>query len=80
MKLNKDEARLLAAVLDDCNVAYIYGRTLKEANDIAAMCKDLQDRLDEFGVDERRNGRTSLDDFADLIRRMIKSFKQKMER
>jgi hypothetical protein len=66
MKLTKDEARILAAALEE----YKY-EIVNKFYDLKLMPKldQLQERLEKSGKDERRTGRTSLDDFHDCLKR-----------
>lgn len=66
MKLTKDEARILGEVLRDGK----YDINKSEVP-ISIMDKfvDLENRLLEFGKDNRRTGRTSMDSFTDCLKR-----------
>lgn len=70
MKLTKDEARILANALEDWWPRDRY----KDGNkgDIFQALSNLEVRLEEFGKDKRRNGRTSMDNFTDLLKRYAK--------
>lgn len=67
MKLTKDEARILAAAISD----FKYRIVEETMRDLRCMDKlnELEDRLEEFGKDKRRTGRTSQNDWSDLIKR-----------
>lgn len=67
MKLTKDEARILAAAIGD----FKYRIVEETMRDLRLMDKlnELEDRLEEFGKDKRRTGRTSQNDWSDLIKR-----------
>ncbi len=67
MKLTKDEARILAAAIGD----FKYIIVEETMRDLRCMDKlnELEDRLEEFGKDKRRTGRTSQNDWSDLIKR-----------
>ena len=67
MKLTKDEARILAAAIGD----FKYRIVEETMRDLRCMDKlnELEDRLEEFGKDKRRTGRTSQNDWSDLIKR-----------
>lgn len=73
MKLSKDEARILAHTLNDSKkslhdeIAFYY----KEFDCIDVLTS-LQLKLSKFGNDKRREGRTSLNDFNDCLRRYVK--------
>ena len=66
MKITKDESRILAAALNSFKwdlheTAYIDGLTSK--------INSLEMKLENFGKDKRRIGRTSQDDWSDLMKR-----------
>jgi hypothetical protein len=67
MKLTKDEARILSAAIGD----FKYRIVEETMRDLRCMDKlnDLEERLEEFGKDKRRTGRTSQNDWSDLIKR-----------
>lgn len=65
MKISKDEARILAAALHNFKF---------EVNDrhqpgVFDALKKLEEKLDFFGKDQRRTGRTSQDDWSDCLKR-----------
>jgi hypothetical protein len=64
MKLTKDEARILASALE---VAKFEFQTLPTG--AFGKLEALENRLESFGKDKRRTGRTSQDDWSDLMRR-----------
>lgn len=64
MKLTKDEARILADALKMAKFEYT---TLSFK--IFDKLSNLENRLDDFGKDKRRTGRTSQDDFNDCLKR-----------
>ncbi len=66
MKLTKDEARILSEVLSEGKYEMV-----KDYNNFNFMEKleDLQNKLYEFGKDRRRTGRTSQNDWYDLVTR-----------
>jgi hypothetical protein len=68
MKLTKDEAAILARALELAKYEMAV-----EKGDLPAL-DIFEDKLREFGKDKRREGRTSLDSWADLMKR----FKRKM--
>lgn len=72
MKLTKDEARVLA----HCIYTYKYEGGKLLDGEFTAL-EDLEYRLEEFGRDGRRNGRTSLDSLTDCVKRFIKKYKTK---
>jgi len=67
MRLTKDEARILSAAIGD----FKYRIVEETMRDLRCMDKlnDLEERLEEFGKDKRRTGRTSQNDWSDLIKR-----------
>ncbi len=68
MRITKDEARILAAAMEmakyDLNIL---------ALGVFDKLEQLEDRLNEFGKDKRRTGRTSMDDFHDCMKRFAKA-------
>jgi hypothetical protein len=67
MKITKDEARILAASLND------FKYRLNNENNIDGLFDSLEKlelKLEKFGKDKRRTGRTSMDDFSDLLKRL----------
>tara|TARA_R110000868_G_scaffold273137_1_gene532357 strand:+ start:272 stop:499 length:228 start_codon:yes stop_codon:yes gene_type:complete len=71
MRLTKDEARILAQALND----YKYN-VVNEFNDFKELgvfnkLHDLQYKLEMFGDDKRRYGRTSEDNLYDCFKRFV---------
>ena len=69
MKLTKDEARILA----DCLFEQKY-TIINEHSTIPGLYNKLvalENRLAEFCDDKRRKGRTSQDDFYDMLKRFV---------
>ena len=71
MRLTKDEARILAQALNE----YKYN-LVTEFNDIKELnvfnkLHDLQYKLEMFGDDKRRYGRTSEDNLYDCFKRFV---------
>lgn len=64
MNISKDEARILAAALEIAKFEFNVGDKI-----VFAKLEMLEAKLDTFGKDKRRTGRTSLDSFADLLKR-----------
>ena len=64
MKISKDEARILAAALEE----FKYHPTNRKA---FTQMGRLQERLETEAKDQRRTGRTSMDDFSDCLQRFI---------
>ena len=75
MRLTKDEARILAQALNE----YKYN-VVNEFNDFKELgvfnkLHDLQYKLEMFGDDKRRYGRTSEDNLYDCFKRFAKQNK-----
>ena len=71
MRLTKDEARILAQALNE----YKYN-IVNEFNDFKELnvfnkLHDLQYKLEMFGDDKRRYGRTSEDNLYDCFKRFV---------
>jgi hypothetical protein len=72
MRLTKDEARILAAAVEsykfstDADVSGFH-----ERRKYFDSLEVLQSKLEEAGRDKRRNGRKSMNDFSDLVKRFI---------
>ncbi len=62
MNITKDEARILAAAID----IFKYE---KHSVNVYDKLENLQNKLEKFGKDNRRRGRTSFDDFTDCLKR-----------
>lgn len=71
MNLTKDEARILSAAIYD----FKYKVIEDTSRDLRLFDKltDLEEKLRYFGVDRRRIGRTSQDDWSDLLKRFTSS-------
>jgi hypothetical protein len=69
MRLTKDEARILAEAMAEYKYKVVENPHYKELG-VFDKLFDLQYRLEIFGDDKRRNGRTSQDNFNDLIKRL----------
>lgn len=67
MKITKDEARIIAKIIYENKYDF---------KDIFDALEDLEDRLDSFGDDMRRRGRTTQNDFIDCKDRFKKRFKK----
>lgn len=74
MKINKDEARILSSAMND----FIFEIMNKYKIDgLFDSLTDLTKKLEDFGNDKRRTGRTSQNDYSDLIKRYAnKNIKQ----
>lgn len=70
-KITKDEARILAASLEDYKYELVnhFARSKNEGLKMIAALNSLQERLSKFGIDKRRKGRKSMNDFEDLLKR-----------
>jgi hypothetical protein len=68
MKLSKDEARILAEAVRQQKYEMVKD-AFKKAPAIFKALKQLEDRLEEFGKDKRRQGRTSQNDWSDCLER-----------
>ena len=75
MKLTKDEARILAESLEEYKYQVADNITLKDLG-VFTKLHVLQQKLETFGNDKRRNGRTSQDSWFDLIVRFCKTNKK----
>jgi hypothetical protein len=72
MRLTKDEARILAEAMAEYKYKVVEGNTSYKELGVFNKLHDLQNKLEMFGDDKRRNGRTSQDNFNDLIKRLTK--------
>lgn len=73
MRLTKDEARILAEALDEAKYD-INDKAITHIPQLFGNLEMLQKKLEEFGKDKRRKGRTSMDDWHDLIKRFSKAY------
>jgi hypothetical protein len=71
MRLTKDEARILAEAMAEYKYKVVENPHYKELR-VFDKLFDLQYKLEMFGDDKRRNGRTTQDNFNDLIKRLAK--------
>ena len=71
MRLTKDEARILAQALNEYK--YNVVNEFKEFKELGVFNKlhDLQYKLETFGDDKRRYGRTSEDNLYDCFKRFV---------
>jgi hypothetical protein len=74
MRLTKDEARILAEAMADYKYKVVENPHYKELG-VFDKLFDLQYKLEMFGDDKRRLGRTSQDNFNDCIIRFTKTTK-----
>ena len=72
MRVTKDEARILAEAMEDWKHKVIDDYSKDDYLPLFNKLIDLQNKLEMFGDDARRNGRTSQDDFTDLLKRFSK--------
>lgn len=76
MKLTKDEARICAVALDKAKHEMIDRFYTKEERKLFfKVLEDFNSKLTEAGDDKRRHGRTSMNDFADVLKRHAKKQK-----
>jgi hypothetical protein len=71
MKFTKDEARILAEALE---IAKYEWHNLPEGG--FKKLEELEESLNTFGDDKRRKGRTSQNDWSDLLKRYTNQTKQ----
>ena len=65
MKITKDEARILCIALEIAKFEINYPNGFN----IFDKFKNLETRLYNYSKDNRRNGRTSQNDFSDVLKR-----------
>ena len=71
MNITKDEARVLADILDDYKEKYSSDHS--KSKELVTRLEKLENKLRDGSTDNRRNGRKSQNDFSDLLKRFIKS-------
>jgi hypothetical protein len=71
MKLTKDESRVLAAALGDYKYTLVNDASHPE--NLMTKLNLLEQRLETYGKDKRRKGRTTQDNFNDLLKRFDNS-------
>jgi hypothetical protein len=69
MRITKDDARLLAAAMYDAKFDFVKDYRKEQANMIIAELNCLENSLFENSFDKRRQGRTSQNDFSDVLKR-----------
>jgi hypothetical protein len=79
MKLTKDEARILAVALGESKYDFVSEMDKPKALETIIALNDLEKRLEDSGIDIRRGGRTSRDDWRDMLKRFVKKFNSKKE-
>ena len=67
MNITKDEARILAAALEIAKYELKY--PIEPSYPVFNKLEMLEAKLNEFGKDKRRTGRTTQDSFSDLLKR-----------
>ena len=72
MRLTKDEARILAEAMSEYKYKVVEKSPYYKELGVFSKLFDLQKKLEMFGDDKRRNGRTSQNNFYDLIKRLTK--------
>jgi len=72
MRLTKDQARILAEAMAEYKYKVVEKSPFYKELGVFNKLHDLQRKLEIFGDDKRRNGRTSQDNFNDLIKRLTK--------
>ena len=75
MRLTKDEARILSEAMDDYKYKVVSSNSTYKELGVFIKLHQLQLKLELFGDDKRRYGRTSEDNFHDLIIRFTKQNK-----
>ena len=69
MNINKDEARILAAALNDFKFRL---NDFYYSDGLFSKLEKLEVKLENFGKDNRRRGRTTQDSFTDCLKRFKK--------
>lgn len=74
MNISKDEAKILAAALEEAKYHFvdIIASDKEDANRKIEFFQALEKKLDDFSNDARRTGRTSQNSFSDVLRRYCK--------
>ena len=72
MKITKDEARILSSAINDYKFRL---KSDSDSFDLFDALETLEIKLEKFGKDKRRTGRTSQDSFSDLLKRYVKNNK-----
>jgi len=76
MKLTKDEARILGEAMEEYKYKVVSSNSTYKELGVFTKLHVLQHKLEIFGDDKRRNGRTTQDNFHDLIVRFCKTNKK----
>ena len=72
MNITKDEARILGEALAEAKYELLPSINKETDLKVITALTKLEERLLEEGKDQRRTGRTSLDDFSDCLKRFVK--------
>lgn len=74
MNITKDEARILAAILKEGKYELVndFRESHEKCTELMNRLTLLEKKLYDHGKDKRRQGRKSLNDFDDLLKRFIK--------
>ena len=75
MRLTKDEARILGEAMEEYKYKVVGSNSSYKELGLFNKLHDLQHKLEIFGDDKRRYGRTSQDDLNDLFVRFAKQNK-----
>ena len=75
MRITKDEARILSEAMSDYKYKVVEGNNSYKELGVFNKLYDLQYKLELFGDDKRRLGRTSQDNFNDCLIRFTKTTK-----
>jgi hypothetical protein len=75
MRLTKDEARILGEAMEEYKYKVVASNGSYKELGLFAKLHQLQLKLEIFGDDKRRYGRTSQDDLNDLFVRFAKQNK-----
>ena len=76
MKLTKDEARLISILIEEPDEIFKRLEKKEFAVKLANAINDLTERLEIAGKDHRRYGRTSQNDFSDLLKRFVANYEK----
>jgi len=76
MRLTKDEARILGEAMEEYKYKVVANNSSYKILGLFNKLHDLQHKLEIFGDDKRRYGRTSHDDLNDLFVRFANQNKQ----
>jgi hypothetical protein len=71
MKLTKDECSLLFSIVYECKFDFVQSSSNTPKGTFEAL-QQIEVKLEVASRDKRREGRTSQNDFADVIKRLVK--------